>query len=71
MQAYAASQISLEKSRIEAYRQLKFLVVVESPTLAEQARYPDVIYNLTLFLVVMMMIFGIGKIIFATAKELR
>jgi capsular polysaccharide transport system permease protein len=71
MQAYAASQISLEKSRIEAYRQLKFLVVVESPTLAEEARYPKVIYNLVLFLVVMMMIFGIGKIIFATAKELR
>jgi capsular polysaccharide transport system permease protein len=71
MQAYAASQISLEKSRIEAYRQLKFLVVVESPTLAEEARYPEVIYNLTLFLAVMMMIFGIGKIIFATAKELR
>jgi capsular polysaccharide transport system permease protein len=71
MQAYAASQISLEKSRIEAYRQLKFLVVVESPTLAEEARYPKILYNLALFLVVMLMIFGIGKIIFATAKELR
>ncbi|MFT5712406.1 MAG: capsular polysaccharide transport system permease protein [Glaciecola sp.] len=71
LQAYTSSQISLEKSRIEAYRQLKYLVVVESPTLPEEARYPDVVYNLSLFLAVALMLFIIGKIILATVEELR
>jgi capsular polysaccharide transport system permease protein len=71
LQAYTSSQISLEKSRIEAYRQLKYLVVVERPTLPEDARYPRIIYNLSLFIVVLLMMFGIGKIIIATAEELR
>lgn len=71
LQSYTSSQISLEKSRIEAYRQLKFLVVVESPTLPEDASYPNVIYNLALFLSILLMLFGIGKIILATVEELR
>ena len=71
VQAYSASQVSMEKSRIEAYRQLKYLVVVESPTLPQEAKYPTTGYNLTLFLVVACMIFAIGRIIFATAKELK
>jgi capsular polysaccharide transport system permease protein len=71
LQSYTSSQISLEKSRIEAYRQLKYLVVVESPTLPDDSSYPRVIYNLALFLCIMLMIFGIGKIISATVEELR
>lgn len=69
--SYTSSQVSLEKSRIEAYRQLKFLVVVESATLPDDASYPKILYNLTLFLCVSLMIFGIGKIILATVEELR
>jgi capsular polysaccharide transport system permease protein len=71
LKAYTASQVSLEKSRIEAYRQLKFLVIVESPTLPEDSTYPKVFYNLALFLAVVMMLFLIGRIILATVKELR
>jgi capsular polysaccharide transport system permease protein len=71
LQAYTSSQVSLEKSRIQAYRQLKYLVVVESPTIPEDARYPKVFYNLSLFSVVILMLFGIGKIILATVEELR
>lgn len=71
LQAYASSLVSLEKSRIEAYRQLQFLVIVESPTIPENNKYPEVIYNLTLFLVVLLMLFGVGKIIVATIKELN
>lgn len=71
LQSYTSSQISLEKSRIEAYRQLKFLVVVESATLPDDASYPKALYNNTLFLCVLLMTFGIGKIILATAEELR
>ncbi|WP_158770902.1 lipopolysaccharide biosynthesis protein [Paraglaciecola sp. L1A13] len=71
LQAYTSSQISLEKSRIEAYRQLKYLVVVESPTKPEEAKYPTVFYNISLFLAVIIMIFGIGRILVATVAELR
>ncbi|WP_133468400.1 lipopolysaccharide biosynthesis protein [Paraglaciecola marina] len=71
LQAYASSQVSLEKSRIEAYRQLKYLVTVESPTLPQDARYPEVFYNISLFLAILLMIFFIGRIILATANELR
>ncbi|ALS99266.1 lipopolysaccharide biosynthesis protein [Lacimicrobium alkaliphilum] len=71
VEALASSQVSLEKSRIEAYRQLKYLVVVESPTLPEEAKYPSILYNLSLFLAVILMIFGIGSIIRATVNELQ
>ena len=71
LQAYSSSKISMEKSRIEAYRQIKYLVVVESPTIPEEAKYPESIYNITLFLVVQLMLFGIVKIILATVNELR
>lgn len=71
LQAYASSQVSLEKSRIEAYRQLKYLIIVESPTLPEESSYPKVFYNLTLFLVVSFMLFLIGRIVIATVNELR
>lgn len=69
--AYTSSQVSLEKSRIEAYRQLKYLVTVESPTLPEEAKYPEVMYNISLFLVVNIMLFGIARILIATVIELR
>ncbi|GAA0856758.1 lipopolysaccharide biosynthesis protein [Aliiglaciecola litoralis] len=71
LKAYASSQVSLEKSRIEAYRQLKYLVIIESPTLPEDAKYPEVFYNLALFLAVLLMLFVIGRIISATVNELR
>ncbi|MDG1733780.1 MAG: lipopolysaccharide biosynthesis protein [Thalassotalea sp.] len=71
LQSYASSLVSLEKSRIEAYRQLQFLVVVETPTTPEDNKYPEVIYNLTLFAVILLMVFGLGNIIVATIKELN
>jgi capsular polysaccharide transport system permease protein len=71
LQAYTFSQVSLEKSRIEAYRQLKYLVTVESPTNPQDAKYPEVMYNISLFLVVILMLYGIGRIVIATVSELR
>jgi capsular polysaccharide transport system permease protein len=70
LQAYTSSQVSLEKSRIEAYRQLKYLVVVEQPTTPDESKYPDVFYNITLFAVLASMLFGVGKIIYLTIKEI-
>ncbi|UPW20051.1 lipopolysaccharide biosynthesis protein [Agarivorans sp. TSD2052] len=69
--AYTSSQISLEKSRIEAYRQLKYLIRVETPIKPEENKYPNVNYNLALMAVVLLLLFGVGKIIHATIKELN
>ncbi|WP_252029063.1 lipopolysaccharide biosynthesis protein [Vibrio sp. SCSIO 43135] len=71
LKAFTSSTISLEKSRIEAYRQLKYLVVVESPTLPEDNSYPQAIYNITLLSVLLLMLYGIGRIVFATIEELK
>lgn len=70
LQAYTASQISLEKSRIEAYRQLKYLITVEAATTPEENRYPDQPYNISLFFILLSMLYGIGKIVISTIKEL-
>jgi capsular polysaccharide transport system permease protein len=71
LKGYTSSEISLDKARIEAYRQLKYLVVVESATFPEDNKYPKTLYNILLFLALQLMLYGIGKIIIATAKELR
>lgn len=71
LQAYTSSQISLEKSRIEAYRQIKYLIVVEKSTLSEDNKYPAVFYNISLFLLLSSIVFAIGKIIITTIQELK
>jgi len=71
IQAYTSSQISLEKSRIEAYRQIKYLIVVEEPTLSQESKYPDVFYNISLFVILFSLVFGIGKIVISTIQELK
>ncbi|WP_068547378.1 hypothetical protein [Thalassotalea crassostreae] len=71
LQAYTSSLVSLEKSRIEAYRQLQYLVVLESPTLPDDNTYPKVIYNISLFIVILLLLFAIVQIISSTIRELR
>jgi len=71
IQAYTSSQISLEKSRIEAYRQIKYLIVVEKATLDQDSKYPDVFYNISLFVLLFSLVFGIGKIVLSTIQELK
>jgi capsular polysaccharide transport system permease protein len=68
---YKASLMSLEQARIEAYRKLKYLVVVDSPSLAEEAEFPKRIYNLVSILVVLSLLYGAMKITWATIKEHR
>lgn len=69
--AYTSSTISLEKSRIEAYRKLKFLIVVEEVQLPEENKYPEVFYNISLFSLLLVIFFGIMRIIIATVHELK
>ncbi len=70
LQAYSSSLVTLENARVDAYQQLEHLVTVESPTLPDESLYPKVVYNLVLFAVVLLMLYGIVRIIIATIKEL-
>ncbi|MEZ9527219.1 lipopolysaccharide biosynthesis protein [Enterovibrio norvegicus] len=69
--AFTSTTISLEKSRIEAYRKLKFLVVVEEVKLPQESKYPAVFYNISLFTILLVILFGITRIIIATVHELK
>ena len=70
IQAYSSSLITLENARVEAYQKLQHLVTVESPTLPDDNAYPTVIYNLVLFGVALMLVYGIVRIVVATIREL-
>lgn len=71
LQSYSASLVSMEKSRVEAYRQIKYLVTVESPTTPETTKYPQVGYNLSLFTLLILLLFGVMRIVIATILELK
>ncbi len=70
-QAYSATLAALEAARTEASRKIKQLVVVSSPQLAEEAKYPSVLYTLTNILLVLLMIFALVRMMRATVREHR
>ncbi len=70
VQAFSSSLITLENARVETYQKLQYLVTVESPTLPENNAYPTIIYSLTLFGVVLLLAYGIVRIVLATIREL-
>ena len=69
-QAFSASLLTLENARVDAYKQMLHLVTISSPTLPQQNAYPRITYNLTLFAVVLFLVYGLGRIVVATIKEL-
>ena len=70
IQAYSSSLITLENARVEAYQKLQHLVTIESPTLPDDNAYPKVTYNLILFGVILLLLYGIVRIVVATVREL-
>ena len=70
LQAYTGSLASMEKIRVEVYRQIKYLVTLEKSTEPDENEYPWVIYNTILFTLALSMFFGVVRIIYATIKEL-
>ncbi len=71
LQAYTSSEISLEKSRVEAYRQLKYLITVQTAGIPDDNTYPMVWYNIILIFSMLNLVFVIIKITWVTAKELK
>lgn len=68
---YKISLASLEKSRLEASRKLKKLVVVSAPRLAEDALYPRKVYISITSFILLNIIFGIGLLIHSIIREHR
>jgi capsular polysaccharide transport system permease protein len=71
LQAYTSSEISLEKSRVEAYRQLKYLITVQTAGIPDDNTYPMVWYNIILLFSMLNLVFVIIKICWVTSKELK
>ena len=69
--AYSSALVALESARTEASRKLKQLVVVSSPHLSEEAKYPRVAYTLTNILLILLAIYALVRMMRATVREHR
>ena len=68
---YQTTLVSLERARIESYKKLKYLVVVQSPQLPDSATEPRKLYNLATLFVALTLAYGIITMIVATIREHR
>lgn len=68
-EAYKAALQAVETTRIEASRKLKSLVVVESPSRPGTAIYPQRLYNLVTLVVVLLLLYGISRLVIATIQD--
>lgn len=71
MDAYQAGLTALETARMEASSRLKHLMVVSEPSLAEEAEYPRKLYNLTSLAVILLLLYGIAKMLVASIRDHR
>lgn len=69
--AYKAALKAYETARIEALRKIKQVVVVQSPSLPQSAKYPESIYNTLTAFMILSLIFGIVKFIRMIIEEHR
>ena len=68
---YQTTLVSLERARIESYKKLKHLVVVQSPQLPDEALEPRKLYNIATLFVALSLAYGIITMIVATIREHR
>lgn len=66
---YKTGLISLEQTRVEAYRKLKHLLVISQPSLAQDAEYPRRLYNLATVGVLLLLFYGLVVMGLATLRE--
>ncbi|MBI3156003.1 MAG: capsular biosynthesis protein [Burkholderiales bacterium] len=67
--AYKLALSAVENARIDATRKLKSVVVVESSSLPEEARYPRRLYNLFTLAVVCLLLYGITRLVVTTIRD--
>lgn len=71
MDAYQTSLKALETARMEASNRLKHLIVVSRPSMAEEAMFPKKIYNLISLAIVLLLIYGVVRMMIASIKDHR
>ena len=67
--SYKAALSAYEQARIEAYQKLKHLVVVDPPVIPDSAEFPRRLYSLFTTIVVILIMYGLTIMIYATIKE--
>ncbi|WP_134497416.1 lipopolysaccharide biosynthesis protein [Microvirga pakistanensis] len=68
-QAYTSSLASLEKARVEADRQQRYLAVYTTPTLPQYPLYPTRLLNVFLILIGSIIVWGIGALIGYSVRD--
>ena len=71
LESYKAGFSSLEKARLDASRKLKHLVKISSTGLPEDPAYPRVLYNLLTASLVLLLIYGVIRLVIATIQDHR
>ncbi|WP_257928498.1 capsular polysaccharide export system, inner membrane protein [Campylobacter lari] len=69
--AYTAALKAYESARIEALRKIKQVVIVQSPSLPQSAKYPEALYNIITAFMILSLIYGIVKFIKMIIEEHR
>ncbi|WP_232784853.1 lipopolysaccharide biosynthesis protein [Psychromonas sp. MB-3u-54] len=66
---YKSAMASLEMTRAEAFKNLKYLLVVVHPRLAEDQKYPQRLYSIFTWFVVITLIYLVGRLLLSVIKE--
>ncbi|EDP6893639.1 capsule biosynthesis protein [Campylobacter lari] len=69
--AYTAALKAYESARIEALRKIKQVVIVQSPSLPQSAKYPEALYNILTAFMILSLMYGIVKFIKMIIEEHR
>jgi len=69
MDLYKSTLAALEKTRVDASRKLKNLVVIASPNLPDEALYPKKTYNTVLVTILLLIVYGIIRVLLGIIKE--
>lgn len=68
---YLSSLSGLEGIRLNAYQNIKHLLIIESPALAEDEKYPRRIYSILTWIVMLLLAYFVGHMILSIIKEHR
>lgn len=66
---YNSALASLEMTRTEAFNNLKHLIVVVPPRLAEKQKYPQRLYSIFTWFVVITLIYFVSRLVLSIVKE--
>lgn len=69
LDAYKIALTAVESARIESTRKLRSLVVIEAPTMPEEAEYPRRVYGLLTMLVACGLLLAVVQLVLATIRE--